>query len=603
MKLFGTPARHTAAPHENTTDLLLDRHRAHPDIPLVELRGSSPTDWTAVSSEEFLDQVRALAKGLIASGLRSGDVLAIMSRTRYEWALVDWAVWFAGGISVPIYETSSPSQMAWIASDSGARFAVVETRRHAEDLASVKDETPALETIWEIDGGDLDTLREAGRDIDDETLERARTSRRLEDVATIIYTSGTTGRPKGAELTHSNFVRTIRSAGEELVPRVIPPGSRGLMFLPLAHVFARMITVLTFSAGVTTAFTPDTKNLVEDLQSFHPTFLLAVPRVFEKVYNAAEQKAEAGGKGKIFARAAETAIRYSEALDDDRIPLALRLQHALFDRLVYAKLRATMGGQVTWAVSGGAPLGSRLAHFFRGVGVTILEGYGLTETTAPVCVNIPGKVKIGTVGPPLPGVTVAIDETGEILVKGVNVFSGYHGNPEATAEALRDGWFRTGDVGSLDDDGYLRITGRSKELIVTAGGKNVSPAQLEDQLRAHPLVGQCMVVGDQRPFVAAIVTLDPEMLPTWLSNRGLPAMDVAQAAHDEKVIAAVQEAVDAANTSVSRAESIRKFVIIEDDFTEENGYLTPSMKLKRNVVVKDYADVIEEIYSTSPAQR
>ncbi|UYG16503.1 AMP-dependent synthetase/ligase [Brachybacterium huguangmaarense] len=599
MKQFSTAAIASAQDDENATSLLVtDRLGRFPDIPLFE-RATAPDTWQPVGVAEFLDEVREVAKGLIASGVRSGDVVAIMSRTRYEWTLMDWAIWFAGGVSVPIYETSSPSQIQWIAGNSEARFALVESVRHAEDVSSVRDQLPALERIWCLEQGDLDALKAAGREIDDEQLEAARTSRRAQDVATIIYTSGTTGRPKGAELTHANFVETSRNALDLLGQMVVPPGTRMLMFLPMAHVFARLLVVLAASWGVTTAFTPDTKNLVGDLQSFHPSFLLAVPRVFEKVYNAAEQKATADGKGRIFAAAADTAITYSEALDEPRIPLALRARHALFDRLVYSKLRETMGGRVSWAVSGGAPLGARLAHFFRGIGVTILEGYGLTETTAPVCVNLPWNVKVGTVGPPLPGGTVAIDDNGEILVKGVMVFRGYHGNPEATAEALRDGWFRTGDVGSIDEDGNLSITGRSKELIVTAGGKNVSPAQLEDQIRAHPLVGQCVVVGDQKPFVAAIVTLDAEMLPAWLKNNGRPAMSVAEAAQDETVRAAIQTAIDAANSSVSRAESIRTFEIIDTDFTEENGYLTPSLKLKRNVVVKDFSDVIDRIYSGS----
>lgn len=596
MKQFSTAAIATVAEHENTNDLLLGRLRDHGDIPLLE-RADGHGGWTPMSTAEFLEQVRALAKGLLAAGLRSGDVVAIMSRTSYEWTLVDWAIWFAGGTSVPVYETSSPSQIQWIVGDAGARFAIVESRRHAEDVESIRGEVPSIEKVWCMDAGGLDELRAAGADVSDEDLEAARSSRRAEDVATIIYTSGTTGRPKGAELTHANFIGAARNAVGLLGEAVLPPGSRMLMFLPMAHVFARMLVVTTISWATTIAFTPNAKTLLEDLQTFRPTFLLAVPRVFEKVYNGAEQKAAESGKQKIFAQAAETAIAYSRGISEGRIPLSVRAKHALFDRLVYAKLRTTMGGQVSWAVSGGAPLGERLAHFFRGIGVTILEGYGLTETTAPVGVNNPWNVKIGTVGPPLPGGSVAIDDDGEILVKGVMVFRGYHGNEEATAAALRDGWFRTGDMGSLDEDGYLSITGRSKELIVTAGGKNVAPAQLEDQVRAHPLVAQCIVVGDQKPFVAAIITLDAEMLPAWLKNHGLGEMSVAEAAQDATVRAAVQAAIDDANRSVSRAESIRKFEIIDTDFTEENGYLTPSLKLKRNIVVKDFSDVIERLYS------
>lgn len=596
MKQFGTAAQHTSRDDENTTDLLLGRLKSDPRTPIFELADRSGA-YRPMSVGTFIDEVRAVAKGLIASDVGTGDVVAIMSRTCYEWVLMDWAVWFAGGISVPIYETSSPSQIQWIASDSGARFAVVEATRHCEDMESVRGELPALERIGVLEDGIIEDLKKRGKDVSDEDLETRRTSRSMSDVATIIYTSGTTGRPKGAELTHANFVDTTRSALNLLGEHVLPPGSRMLMFLPIAHVFARLLVVVAASWPVTTAFTPDTKNLMEDLAKFKPTFLLAVPRVFEKVYNGAEAKAIAGGKGKIFSAGADTAIAYSKALSAGKVPLPLKLKHAAFDKLLYAKLRGAMGGDVSWAVSGGAPLGARLAHFFRGIGVTVLEGYGLTETTAPVCVNLPWSVKPGTVGPPLPGSTVAIDDDGEILVKGVMVFNGYHNNPDATAEAMRDGWFRTGDIGSLDEEGSLTITGRSKEVIVTAGGKNVSPAQLEDQLRSHPLVSQCVVIGDQKPFVAAILTLDPEMLPTWLKNNGLPEMSIEEAGRNEKVRAEVQQVVDKANQSVSRAESIRTFEIIDTDFTEENGYLTPSMKLKRNVVVKDFADVIDKIYS------
>ena len=596
MKQYGTAAQHTSREDENITDLLLGRVASHPSIPVFERRDDAGA-FVPMSGQEFLDEVRAVAKGLMASGMQVGDAVAILARTSYEWTLVDWATWWIGGVPVPIYETSSPSQIQWIASNSGVRFAIVEQARHREDMESVRGELPALEQIGVLEDGILDVLKERGVQVADEDLEARRTAQSLADVATIIYTSGTTGRPKGVELTHGNFVDTTRSAVTLLGDVVLPPGSRMLMFLPLAHVFARLLTVLAVSHPATTAFTPDTKNLLPDLEAFRPTFLLAVPRVFEKVYNGAEAKAVAGGKGKIFAMAAETAIAWSRAKMAGSVPVTLRLRHALFDRLVYSTLRNAMGGQVSWAVSGGAPLGERLAHFFRGIGVTILEGYGLTETTAPVAVNMPWDVKPGTVGPPLPGSAVAIADSGEILVKGVMVFKGYHDNPEATAEALKDGWFHTGDLGSLDEDGSISITGRTKELIVTAGGKNVSPAPLEDVLRSHPLISQCMVVGDQKPFVAAVLTLDEEMLPTWLRNNGLPEMTVAEAAKDERIYAELQTAVDRANQTVSRAESIRVFEVIDTDFTEENGYLTPSLKLKRNIVVKDFSEVIEGIYS------
>ena len=601
MKQYTTPPQHHSSPDENATDLLLGRLRADPSVPIFEL-AQEGGGYRPMRTADFVEDVKAVAKGLIASEVAPGDVVAILSRTRYEWALADWAIWWAGGVSVPIYESSSPSQIQWIASDSAAKFALVESTRHKEDMESVRGELPALQRIGVLEDGILEDLRQRGAGISDEELESRRTARRLEDVATIIYTSGTTGRPKGAELTHANFVDTTRSAVTLLGEQVLPSGSRLLMFLPMAHVFARLITVLAAAWPVTTAFTPDTKNLLPDLAAFKPTFLLAVPRVFEKVYNGAEAKAIASGKGRIFGAAAKTAIDYSTALADGKVPLTLSLKHKLFDRLVYGTLREAMGGQVKWAVSGGAPLGARLSHFFRGIGVTVLEGYGLTETTAPICVNLPWDVRPGTVGPPLPGSSVAIDDSGELLVKGVMVFKGYHNNPEATAESLKDGWFHTGDLGSLADDGSITITGRRKEVIVTAGGKNVSPAQLEDQLRSHPLVSQCVVIGDQKPFVAAILTLDAEMLPTWLKNNGKPEMSLTQAAEDAEIRAELQKVVDRANESVSRAESIRSFVVIDSDFTEENGYLTPSLKLKRNVVVKDLAPIIEKIYSAPKPQ-
>ena len=596
MKQYTSPPQHESRPDENATDLLLGRLRTNPSVPIYEIAQGDGT-YRPVSTADFIDEVKQIAKGLIAAGIEPGDGIGILSRTRYEWALADWAVWWSGGISIPIYETSSPSQIQWIAADSAAKYVLVESTRHKEDVESVRGELPELEHIGVLEDGILEALKARGAEVSDEDLEARRTSRRLDDIATIIYTSGTTGRPKGAELTHGNFVDTSRSAVNLLGQQVLPPGSRLLMFLPLAHVFARLITVLAASWPVTTAFTPDTKNLLDDLAAFKPTFLLAVPRVFEKVYNGSEAKAIAGGKGKIFAAASQAAIDYSMALSAGKVPFTLKAKHAVFDKLVYGKLREAMGGQVQWAVSGGAPLGARLSHFFRGIGVTILEGYGLTETTAPISVNLPWDVRPGTVGPPLPGSSVAIDENGEILVKGVMVFKGYHNNPDATAESMTDGWFRTGDLGALDDEGNLTITGRSKEVIVTAGGKNISPAQLEDQLRAHPLVSQCVVIGDQKPFVSAILTLDAEMLGTWLANNSLPEMSVAEAARDETIRAELQTVVDSANQSVSRAESIRAFEVIDSDFTEENGYLTPSLKLKRNVVIKDLAPIIEKIYS------
>ena len=595
MRESSVPAIVTANPDDNLTDLLVRAARDRATSVMFSKRVDGV--WHDVTAERFEAEVVALAKGLAASGVRAGDRVAIMSKTRYEWTLADFAIWSAGAITVPIYETSSAEQVSWILSDSGAVAVFAETRGHTATVAEVRDTLPALRDVWTIDAGAVEELVEAGRGVDDTEIDARRRSLRGDSVATIIYTSGTTGRPKGCELTHANFGDLAANAVARLGSVVSAPGASTLLFLPLAHVFARFIQVLAVASGARLGHTADVKNLIEDLGGFRPTFVLAVPRVFEKIYNSAEAKAEAGGKGKIFHAAADTAIAWSQALDTGRVPLTLKLRHALFDRLVFSRLRATLGGQVQYAVSGGAPLGTRLGHFFRGVGVTVLEGWGLTETTAPSTVNTPEKIKIGSVGLPLPGVTVKVADDGELLVKGVNVLRGYFNNAAATADAVEDGWFHTGDLGEIDSDGYVRITGRKKEIIVTAGGKNVAPSVLEDRLRAHALISQCMVVGDQKPFIAALVTLDAEMLPTWLANSGKPAMDVAAAAQDPDVRAEVQRAVDHANQAVSKAESIRSFVVLDTDFTEAGGHLTPKLSLKRQVVLKEFADEIEKLYS------
>ncbi len=562
----------------------------------------SQDGWSDVTATQFASDVEQLAKGFVAAGIEVGDRVALMSRTRYEWTLVDYALWTAGAVTVPIYETSSPDQVAWILEDSDAVAVVVETPAHASAVSAVRDRVPGLKDVWPIESGALDELVRAGADVTDETLDGRRGSTDRSSLATIIYTSGTTGRPKGCELTHGNFKDLAENTTESLSAVVRGDGAATLLFLPLAHVFARFIQVLCVEAAARMGHSADIKTLLEDFSSFKPTFILAVPRVFEKIYNSSEQRAAGDGKGKIFAAAATTATQWSESLDAGGPGIMLKARHALFDRLVYGKLRDAMGGEIRYAVSGGAPLGTRLGHFYRGIGVIVLEGYGLTETTAPSTVNVPGKVKIGTVGAPLPGVGIRIADDGEILVQGVNVFTGYHNNADASADAIRDGWFHTGDIGELDDDGYLRITGRKKEILVTAGGKNVAPAVLEDRLRAHPLISQCIVVGDQKPFIGALITLDDEMLPTWAKNHGLAAMTLAQARTDEAVLAEVQKAVDDANTAVSKAESIRKFAVLGDDFTEDNGYLTPSLKLKRNLVMKDFHDEVEALYAAAPSR-
>jgi long-chain acyl-CoA synthetase len=592
------PAAAPAQPDANATDLLMERVKATPDLAIFALPQPDGT-WTDVTATEFLDQVRALAKGLVAAGIKPGDKIGLICRTRYEWTLLDFASWFAGAILVPVYETSSPHQIHFDMQDSGAIAMITETAEQFARFDEVHGDLPLIKRVWQIDLGDLDKLAASGKDVTDEEIERRRNLAKGSDVATLIYTAGTTGNPKGCVLTHSNFVELTHNA-MAAIPEVVNSNSRTLLFITTAHIFARFIAVLCVVGGVKVGHQADTTQLLPAMASFKPTFLLAVPRVFEKVYNSAEQRAEGDGRGKIFRKAAQVAIDHSKALDAGHVPVGLALQFALFDRLVLSKLRAAMGGEVKYAVSGSAPLGLRLGHFYRSVGLTILEGYGLTETTAPLTVNVPSNFKIGTVGPPLPGVSIRIAEDGEIEGKGVDIFQGYWKNDKATKEVFDDGWFRTGDIGSLDEDGYLTITGRKKEIIVTAGGKNVSPAALEDPIRANPIISQVVCVGEQKPFIGALVTLDAEMLPTWLKNNGQDAdMTLADAAKDPAVIAEVQKSIDAANSHVSRAESIRKFVILREDFTESGGHMTPKFSIKRGAILKDYSSTIEELYAGS----
>ncbi|MEO7015348.1 MAG: AMP-dependent synthetase/ligase [Leifsonia sp.] len=601
MKQFDTPALVPADPTANATDLLVARVAATPDAPLFSIpKGDG---WEDVTSAEFLRQVVALSKGLVASGIQPGDKIGLMCKTRYEWTLIDFATWFAGAVLVPIYETSSPHQVQWNMSDSGAIAIILETAEMFSRFDEVHADLPDIGHVWRIDLGDLGKLVAAGAGVPDDEIERRRNLANADDIGTLIYTSGSTGRPKGCVLTHANFVELSRNSAEALKEVVQPPGGAStLLFITTAHVFARFIAVLAVAGGVKVGHQADTKQLLPALASFKPTFLLAVPRVFEKVYNSAEQKAEAGGKGKIFRRAAEVAVEHSKAVEAGSVPFGLRLKFALFDRLVFSKLRAAMGGRVKFAVSGSAPLGSHLGHFFHSLDIKILEGYGLTETTAPATVNLPSRFKIGTVGPALPGVSIRLADDDEIEVKGINVFKEYWKDPEATAAAFDDGWFRTGDLGTFDSDGSLSITGRKKEIIVTAGGKNVAPAALEDPIRANPLVSQVIVVGDQKPFIAALITLDTEMLPTWLANNGEDKnLTLAEAATNPAVNAEIQRAIDQANANVSRAESIRKFVVLPTDLTEASGHLTPKLSIKRNVIMKDFADVVEGIYSGAPA--
>jgi long-chain acyl-CoA synthetase len=600
MRSYELPSLVQSPNHENITDLLVQRVSKTPNIALFGVE-DAPGVWREVSATAFLEQVQDLARGFIAAGIKPGDSVALMSRTRYEWALIDYALWFAGAVSVPIYETSAPAQIEWVLADSNSVALIVETKDHEARFEKIKQNTPSIKQVWRLDDDSLFRLVGLGKNVDLAEVEKARTSRGLDDLATIIYTSGTTGKPKGCELLHRGFVDLSRNSQLEL-PEVVKEGQATLLFLPLAHVYARFISILCVHGGIKVGHQPDTKTVAAGMQSFRPHFLLAVPRVFEKVYNSAEQKAEAGGKGNIFRKAVQVGIDYSRALDTKKGPsISLKLQHKVFDALVYKKLRAAMGGNVKYAVSGGAPLGDRLGHFFRSIGLIVLEGYGLTETSAPAMIGRPSDAQIGKVGRVLPGCAVKIADDGEILLKGSNVLRGYWRNPEATAAAIQDGWFRTGDIGELDDQGFISITGRKKELIVTAGGKNVAPAALEDPLRASPIIAQAVVIGDQRPFVSALLSLDPEMLPVWLGNKGQKSdLSLAQAAQNPVVLAELQRKVDEVNATVSNAEGIKKFAVIESELTEESGHLTPSMKIKREIVTRDFAPIIDQIYGGAP---
>ncbi|MGM1063298.1 AMP-dependent synthetase/ligase [Saccharothrix sp. Mg75] len=601
MREFSVPATATVAAEENLTDMVWANAERFGNA--VSFRRRVDGTWVDVTARDFAAQVLAVAKGLVAAGIQPGERVGLMSKTRYEWTLLDFAIWHAGGVVVPIYETSSAEQVEWILGDSGAKAVFVETDAHRATVDSVVSGLPEVRHVWQVEGpagdaaGAIDELTALGASVSDDDARARRKEVGADDTATIVYTSGTTGRPKGCELTHYNLLSEIR-ADISAFPQLMQAGNSLLLFLPLAHILARAIALCGVYARVTLGHTADIRNLVEDLQSFRPTFVVAVPRVFEKVYNGAKQKAHAGGKGKIFDAAEATAVAYSEALDTGRAPLGLKIKHAVFSKLVYSKLQAALGGRCIAAVSGGAPLGARLAHFFRGVGVPVLEGYGLTETSAAACVNTETAFRVGTVGRPVAGTAVRIAEDGEILIKGDVVFRSYWNNPTATGEALEDGWFHSGDLGELDGDGFLRITGRKKEIIVTAGGKNVSPAVLEDRLRAHPLISQCMVVGDAQPFIGALVTIDPEFFPSWREQHGKPASTtVADLVDDEVLRAEIQAAVDEANQAVSKAEAIKKFRILPVDFTEAGGEMTPSLKLRRSVVASTYKQDIEAIYS------
>ncbi|MFF2543268.1 AMP-dependent synthetase/ligase [Kitasatospora sp. NPDC058063] len=592
---FSLPALYQVPSGGNLADPVHRNAEEHPDVAVLSRKVDG--QWQELTSVQFLAEVHAAAKGLIAAGVEPGDRVAIMSRTRYEWTLLDFAIWTAGAVTVPVYETSSAEQVEWILGDSGAVAVITETDQHVRVVGEVRERLPELKHTWQIEGGALAALAEAGQGVPDATVHERRRIAGPDDIATIVYTSGTTGRPKGCQLTHGNFLAECGNVVERLAPLFRTGESSVLLFLPLAHVLARIAEIAPAMAPIKLGHVSDIRDVTAELAAFRPTLILGVPRVFEKVYNTARAKAQADGKGKIFDKAAETAIAYSRALDAGGAGLVLRLKHAVFDKLVYGKLRAALGGRATHAISGGAPLGERLGHFYRGIGFTVLEGYGLTETCAATAFNPWDKPKIGTVGQPVPGASVRIAEDGEAFFKGPHVFTGYWNNPQATADTLKDGWIATGDLGSLDSDGYLTITGRKKEIIVTAGGKNVAPAVIEDRIRAHALVGEVMVVGDRKPFIACLITVDPDFFPKWKELNGKPAgATVADLAGDPDLLAALQSAVDDGNAAVSHAEAVKKFRLLDTEFSEESGHLTPSLKLKRNVVLKDYAADVEALY-------
>ena len=595
MNEVTTPALVPSATAGNLTNLIAERAWFEPER--ITMSRPLGDGWQSVTAREVDEEVRATAKGLIAAGIQIGDRVAIMARTRYEWTILDFAIWYAGAVVVPIYDTSSAEQIDWILNDSATVGIIVETPALRELVQTV---IPShTKHVWVMTEDVLTVLRNAGAEVSDDEIERRRAALGPDTLATLIYTSGTTGKPKGVSLTHGNFLAECGNVVQGASDLFLKPGGSTLLFLPVAHVFGRMVQIGAINSGLHLAHCSDpVGRLPFDLASFKPTFVLAVPRIFEKIYNGAEARAEAAGKGKIFRKAADVAIAYSEALDKKRISPVLKLKHGLFDKLVYSKIRAGMGGRVEAAISGGAPLGVRLGHFYRGAGVTILEGYGLTETTAGATLNLTGAHRVGSVGRPIPGTSIKIAEDGEVLIRGAIVMRGYWQNDAANAEVFdSEGWFKSGDLGKLDDEGFLYIVGRKKELIVTAGGKNVAPAVLEDRLRAHPLVSQCLVVGDNQPFIAALVTIDQDSLKGWVTNHKKEGASMADLANDPDLIAVIQTAVDDANKAVSKAESIRKFTILTTDFTIAGGHLTQKLSIKRHVVAKEFAKEIDQLFT------
>ena len=596
VKQFTNPVKEPIDSDINLFDLLDNRAKRDPEGAMIEYKGDDGT-WQPYSAQVFRDMVIDLAKGLIGLGVNKGDSVAIVSHTRWEWTALDMAIMSIGALTVPVYETNSASQVSWIFNDSKVTLAIAEDDGQRDKIESVRSEVPTLRNVFVIEAGGLNAIKTYGESVTDAEFWEYKEASHGDDRATIVYTSGSTGTPKGVELTHRNFAFLVLSALQYMPRAGAWPNRRLLLFLPLSHVFARFMEFFSFGGTISLALSSNMKTMVKDFETFGPTLLLAVPRVYEKVYNAASQRAGTGFAGKMFMRAAENAREWSKAEQKgEQLPIAGRIAHAFYEQVVYKKIRTIFGPNADFAITGGAPMDSELSHFFNGIGMPVLEGYGMTETCGPVCVSLPEDNRIGTIGMPMCGITAGIAEDGELVVKGPLVCKGYHNNPEVTTQQITDGWLHTGDLGDISEDGFISITGRKKDLIITAGGKNVSPGLLEASVMTSPVVNQCLVIGDKKPFVAALVTLDLADANKWLESQGAkPKPDLASLAKNAIVHAEVERAVNAANEGVSRAESIRKFEILPDEFTEANGMLTPSLKTRRAQIVEHYRELIDNV--------
>lgn len=596
VKQFTNPVKEPIDSDINLFDLLDNRAKRDPEGAMIEYKGDDGT-WHPYSAQVFRDMVIDLAKGLVGLGVNKGDSVAVVSRTRWEWTALDMAIMSIGALTVPVYETNSASQVSWIFNDSKVTLAIAEDDGQRDKIESVRDEVPTLRNVFVIEAGGLNAIKTYGESVTDAEFWEYKEASHGDDRATIVYTSGSTGTPKGVELTHRNFAFLVLSALQYMPRAGAWPNRRLLLFLPLSHVFARFLEFFSFGGTISLALSSNMKTMVKDFETFGPTLLLAVPRVYEKVYNAASQRAGTGFAGKMFMRAAENAREWSKAEQKgEQLPITGRIAHAFYEQVVYKKIRTIFGPNADFAITGGAPMDSELSHFFNGIGMPVLEGYGMTETCGPVCVSLPEDNRIGTIGMPMCGITAGIAEDGELVVKGPLVCKGYHNNPGVTAQQITDGWLHTGDLGDISEDGFISITGRKKDLIITAGGKNVSPGLLEASVMTSPVVNQCLVIGDKKPFVAALVTLDLADANNWLESQGAkPEPDLASLAKNAIVHAEVERAVNAANEGVSRAESIRKFEILPDEFTEANGMLTPSLKTRRAQIVEHYRELIDDV--------